>query len=376
LIVSYDFTLLVEASPPRHTVRKRVITAVTGVVELAEEAALVQMAHIRLPAGFERRMFVSPEGRVYAHVGSLSPELFKDGEKGLPFISRYRADVESALSQTLPSARRSQFYPGNRIESPTVFSRVDPVATGATAEELTVVDRERELVERNLSHYVYSDGEVFLSTQEPFLVVWKNAKTGAFTLTVEADLRNGFWETEEIKPLACFRVGEEKKARDYVASFTPGVRPRVKGDGCKVSEIDRELLTVDAAAMTLRAAGLRIRENFLGLAEQYGTIGEALDELPLEEIALFRRLSEAVTRRWTEIDGIDDAVQACLDYENGSGRKVFSWDYGGADSLGRCWRSGMRVRSGSAVWLDTLGPTDSGGNQEADPEVGLGAYQQ
>jgi hypothetical protein len=333
MIVSYDFTHLAQGIPPRHHAEKHVLISVVGVVEIHDLASLEKLADIEFKGGMRKELFAAAEGRVFAHVGALTPDLFSDRPGGLELLAACRRNVEMKIAAVTRSAWRSRFHPGGKIESPGVFKRVDVAEAGLNRESAERVEVERQRIEAVLSRYVHMDGEIYLEVSEPFLVVWKNVKNGFGSLSHEVVFDHDFWTLPEVVPLACFRLGEEKAANQYVSSFTVGRRRPLRGKGTKVTGVRKDLLTLDVAAMTLRAAGMRIRRGFITYAEGFGNIETAMLEVPTEAFSLFRNLCTALERWATDTDGIDDAIQGCLRYERETGMKVFSWNEGGPDSL-------------------------------------------
>ena len=325
MIADYDVTVLVTATPHRHTTSKQVITAVTGRVDIVEVDDLEHAATLSRHDGTQvRRVFTSPIEGAFELVGPFSPRVFTDGPEGLPFLQRYRLAVSERLRGLPPSVMRAQFHPGSKIVSPDEFSRVDPWASGATSAQMGVVEKARERVEGHLGQYALMDGNLFRRSPEPFLVLSSDEDFQRFTLGVETDVRVAISTGNGYLPIACFGLHDARAARNHAASLVKGPRPKVKGDGIKVSNVDPSRLYVDPDAMAFRAAAERMRRGFVELAERNGDVEDALTRLPLAEIVAFRGLADALSESWEDIDAIDAAVASCLRYEENGGRKVFS----------------------------------------------------
>jgi hypothetical protein len=326
MIVDYDVTVLVTATPPRHTTAKQVITFVTGRFDIPEvndlEPAATLSSHDRTE---EMRIFAAPSGDVFVHVGHASPEVFTDGAEGLEFLRKYRLDVSERLRQLPKSAQRVQFHPGGKIVSADDFGRVELWESGATPLQMNVINTARRHVEDHLSNYVVMGSELYRQSLEPFLVL--SAGNGsAFRLDVETDIHeciaNG--KRAGFEPVACFALDQAKAARAHAASLAQGVRPKVKGARIKVSHVDASKLQVDPVAMTLRVAAVKMHQSYVAEAESMWDVEGALTELPLDGIIAFRTLSDAISKSWHDIDVIDAAVNACLEYQAASGDDAFS----------------------------------------------------
>ncbi|MCV9964578.1 hypothetical protein OIU34_22060 [Pararhizobium sp. BT-229] len=325
MIAEYDVTVLVTATPHRHTTSKQVITAVTGRVDIVEIDDLEHAATLSRHDGTQvNRIFTSPGEGAFELVGPFSPRFFTDGPEGLPFLQKYRFVVSQRLRGLPPSIMRAQFHPGSKIASPEEFGRVDPWASGATPAQMGAVEKAREHVEAHLSQYVVMDGNLFRRTPEPFLVLSCNEDHQQFRLSVETDVRPAISAYGNCMPIACFGLHEAKAARNHAAGLVAGPRPKVKTDGVKISEVEPLRLYVDADAMTFRAAAERMRAGFIEVADRAGGVEAALTALPLGEIVAFRGLADALSKSWDDVDAIDAAVAACLRYEADGGRQVFS----------------------------------------------------
>lgn len=343
MIADYDVTVLVSATPPRHTTSKQVITAVTGRVDIPEVADLHPAVTLSRHDGTDvRRIFTSDDGSAFEMGCSFTPALFTDGPEGLPFLRDFRLAVSKRLRGIPPSVARAQFHPGSKVVSADEFSRVDPWASGATPLQMGVVEKARQRVESHLSEYVVMAGIVFRRVSEPFLILFADEECQRFKLHVEKDVREaievGGAARGGFMPIACFALGEAKAARNYAASLAKGLRPKVSGDGNKIADVDEARLYVDPLAMTLRAAAVRMYRGYIELAERSGSVESALTELPIAEIVAFRRLADAISNSWGDIDVIDSAVADCLNYEENGGRQVFSWH--------------VRVRQMLEMWND------------------------
>ncbi|MDW9481141.1 hypothetical protein GOB57_21075 [Sinorhizobium meliloti] len=339
VIAEYDVTVLVTATPPRHASSKQVITAVTGRVDIPEVSDLEPAVTLSRHDGRQvRRIFTSPDGDAYEISGRVSPGVFTDGPEGLQFLRDFRLAVSQRLRSLSPSGVRAQFHPGAKIVTPEDFARVDPWASGATALQMGVVEQARARVEKHLSEYVVMAGVLFRRAMEPFLVLSCGEYCQRFKLSVETDVRVAIAVGGEFAPIACFGLHETKAARNYAASLLAGPRPRVKGDGIRISDVDTSRLYIDPAVMTFRAAAVRMFRGYLELAERSGDVESALTELPIAEIIAFRQLADAISRSWMDVEAIDTAVAACLQYEESGGRKVFS--------------SHVRVREMLETWND------------------------
>ncbi|MCS4088900.1 hypothetical protein [Rhizobium sp. BK176] len=318
MMVDYDVTVLVTATPPRHTTAKQVITAVTGRVNVPEIADLDLAATLSNYDGTdETRIFTTPSGDVFVHVGSASPEVFTDRAGGLEFLRKHRVEVSNRLRQMPKSAQRFQFHPGSKIVSADDFGRVDPWESGATQLQMNVIDKARQRVEDHLSSYVVMGDDLYRRSLEPFLVLSVGSGVASFRLDIETDVRENIASGKDrgFEPIACFALDQAKAARAHAASLVEGVRPRVKGGGIKVSEVAASKLHVDALAMTLRAAAVKMLKNYVAEAVDMWDVEGALSELPMDGIIAFRKLSDAVSKSWNDIDMIDAAVNACLEYE-------------------------------------------------------------
>lgn len=339
MIADYDFTTLVTATPHRHTTSKQVITAVTGRVDIPEVDDLEHAATLSRHDGTQaRHIFTSSSEGAFELVGPFCPRVFTDGPEGLPFLQRYRLAVSERLRGLSPSVMRAQFHPGPKIVSSQEFGRVDPWASGATAAQMAVVEKARERVEEHLGQYIVMGGKLFRRSPEPFLVLSSTEDLERFTLSVETDVRVAISTGNGYLPIACFGLHDAKAARNHAASLVKGPRPKVKGDGVKISEVDPLRLYVDPDAMTFRAAAERMRRGFVELAERSGDVEDALTRLPLPEIIAFRELADALSESWGDIEVIDAAVASCLRYEDNGGRRVFS--------------SSARVREMLDMWND------------------------
>lgn len=339
MIADYNVTVLVTATPPRHTTSKQVITAVTGRVDIPEVGDLQHAVTLSRYDGTEvRRIFTSDDGSAFEMCCAFSPAVFTDGAGGFPFLRDFRLAVSKRLRGLPPSLVRSQFHPGSKVVSADEFSRVDPSASGATPLQMGVVEQARQRVESHLSEYVIMGGVVFRRVDEPFLVLFADEDCQRFKLHVETDVQAATAALGGFMPIACFGLGEAKAARNYAASLIKGARPKVNGNGIKISEIDEGRLYVDPTAMTFRAAALRMYRGYVELAERSGDIESALTRLPIEEIVAFRQLADAISNSWSDVDVIDSAVAGCLHYEETGGRQVFS--------------SPVRVREMLEMWND------------------------
>jgi hypothetical protein len=327
MLVDYDVTVLVTATPPRHINAKQVITAVTGRIDIAEVHDLELAAILSNYDGTEeRRILTAPSGEMFEHAGRASPEVFTDRVGGLEFLRKYRLDVSERLRQMPQSARRFQFHPGGKIVSEDEFGRVEPWESGATPLQMDVIDTARRRVEEELSNYVVMGTDLYRSTLEPFLVLSSGGGIAKFRLDVETDIRKNIADGKRLgfEPVACFALDQAKAARAHAASLVQGVRPRVKGARVKVSDVDASKLHVDPLAMTLRAAAVKMQQSYVAEADSMWDVEGALTELPLDGIIAFRKLSEAISKSWHDIDAIDAAVSACLEYQVASGDDAFS----------------------------------------------------
>jgi hypothetical protein len=337
MIVEYDVTVLVTATPPRHSASKQVITAVTGCMDIQEVSGLAPAVTLSRYDGTQvRRIFTTPDGDAFEFTREFSPTIFRDGNDGIKFISDYRGAVVQRLRGLPPSVRRLQFHPGSKIVSPEEFGRVEPWESGATDLQMAVVDAARRKVENHLSEYVMMDGGIYRRAVEPFLVLSSDDDGKQFKIGVESDIRVTIAAEGDFNPIACFPLNGAKDARALAASMVEGQRPKVKGDGIKVSEVFPSRLHVDHVAMAFRAAAVRMYRNFVAYAESRGDVEDALTELPIGEILAFRQLSDALLKSWQDMDVIDAAVNACVDYEAKSGREVFTSKIGIASMI-RSW---------------------------------------
>jgi hypothetical protein len=327
MIADYDFTVLVTATPPKHTSSKQVIVAVNGWVDITEVDHLAHAATILHNDGERtRKVFTSTVEGAFEHVGQLSPGIFSDGPEGLPFLQRRRLSITERLRGLPQSVRRTQFHPGAKIVSHTEFGRVEPWASGATPLQMGVVEQARRVVEEQLGQYIIMGGDLFRRSQEPFLVLSSDENLEKFKLSVQTDVRVAVSDGKGYLPIACFGLHDAKSARNYAASLVQGARPKVKWDGVKVLEVNPNHLYGDPCAMTLRAAAERMRQGFIEMVERSGNVEDALTRLPLPEIIAFRGLSDALLNSWFDIDVIDTAVASCLQYEENGGRNIFSSD--------------------------------------------------
>jgi hypothetical protein len=325
MIVDYDITVLVTATPPRHTSSKQVITAVTGRVDIPEIGDLQPAVTLsRYDGSEERRIYTSDDGSAFEMYRAFSPAVFTDGPDGLPYLRDFRLAVSNRLKSLPPSLMRTGFHPGSKVVSAQEFSRVDPWATGATPVQMAVIEQAQQRVESHLSEYVIMAGVVFRRVAEPFLILSSDEDCQRFKLSVETDVRVANADGGGFAPIACFGLGEARAARNYAASLTKGQRAKVNGNGIKICELDETRLFVDPVAMTFRAAAVRMYRGYVELAERWGNIEGALTGLPINEIVAFRQLADAISNSWGDVDVIDFAVDACLQYEENSGRQVFS----------------------------------------------------
>lgn len=327
MMVDYDVTVLVTATPPRHTNAKQVITAVTGRFDIPEVNDLEPAATLSNNDGSgEMRIFTASSGNVFVHVGPASPEVFTDGAEGLEFLRKYRLEVSDRLRQLPKSAQRFQFHPGGKIVSADDFGRVEPWESGATPLQMNVIDKARQRVEDHLANYVVMGEKLYRQTLEPFLVLSADSGVSRFRLDVETDVRECIADGKRagFEPIACFALDQARAARAHAASLVQGVRPKVKGARIKVSDVDASKLHVDPVAMTLRIAAVKMHQGYVAEAESMWDVEGALTELPLDGIIAFRKLSDAISKSWHDIDKIDAAVNACLDYQAASGDDAFS----------------------------------------------------
>ncbi|MBY3155452.1 hypothetical protein HFO56_24300 [Rhizobium laguerreae] len=325
MIADYDITVLVTATPPRHQASKQVITSVTGRVDIPDVDDLEPAATLSRHDGTEeRRIFASTSGEVFEHAGNASPDAFTDGAGGLRFLREYRLAVSEKLRNLPPSSWRTQFHPGGKIVSAEDFGRVDPWSSGATPLQTNVIETARRRVEAHLSQYVVMGGEIYRRASEPFLVLSADEGFAHFRLEVETDVRDAAGKRADFEPIACFGLDQAKAARALAASLVPGQRPRLKGDGIKVSGVDPTKFRVDPVAMTFRAAAVRMYRNYVAEADGMWDVEGALTGLSLEGIIAFRRLSDAISKSWDDVDAIDAAVHACLEYEAAGGDNAFS----------------------------------------------------
>jgi hypothetical protein len=327
MMVDFDVTVMVTATPPRHTTPKQVITAVTGRIDIPEVDDLELAATLSNYDGSEeRRIFTAPSGDVFEHAGAASPEAFTDRHGGLEFLRKFRQDVSDRLLALPKSAQRFQFHPGGKIVSAYEFGRVEPWESGATELQMNVIDHARGRVESHLANYVVMGGQLYRRTVEPFLVLSVGRGNVSFRLDVETDVRESIatGKSSGFEPIACFALDQAKAARAHATTLVKGMRPKVKGARIKVTEVDASKLHVDPVAMTLRIAAVKMHQSYVAEAEGMWDVEGALTELPLDGIIAFRKLSKAISTSWDDIDELDAAVDACLVYQASSGDDAFT----------------------------------------------------
>jgi hypothetical protein len=334
MLVEYDFTLLVKGRPVRQSRDKRVLCAVSGSLDVAEEGPMVHFATAdRRERKSERSVeqyWRAADGRCYVRMGDLRGGMFTDGDEGLPFLRKYRTVLVDTIRKLSLEERRRTLHPWLREPKWAATDRVDPDGPALKDVDSDAIRLERLKVEKALSGHVVCGGAVFALAPEPVLALSAAADANdGFVLSVEDDPASRLAHEPDFRPAAFFRLGDRVGARAHVNAFSGKAKPSIKGYGRKTEVHDGNWLLADIHGLTMLALGWRLLRNYLEIAEEWG-VEALLTEVPPEQLTLVHRLALSLRASPTCLDEVEEAVRACLAYNGG--RSAFTRKESGADS--------------------------------------------